>query len=519
MNKLEISIKTLSPIVLSATSNSTVMTETHSFISGSIIRGIMASRFVEVQKLTDEAHDKTFREIFFGDLKFLSANPEIASQRSFVLPLSLQSGKSGTADGDKVQDLLVDETSNRGYKSFRGFGVLDEKIFLTANVKKNIFMHMSRSSDSERLAGRSVDGAIYNYEAIDAEQNFRSEIIGDERLLRKLRDGLNLDAGQMIAYIGRSRFTQYGKCLVTFGDIKELPTQNFSNKIFLLLDAPLIPVDDCFINAQEILQTEIVDKLGEKFSLGKVFASGVEVENFVVPWAMKRPRVMALAAGTVFELNATDLTDDDKKILAEKIFTGFGTRTEEGFGQLRRWEPAINFSKGKLVDQKISKPEKFSNDTIERAKKILTQHLFEQIRLYAQKDAEELRPQLKRGNMTHFFSRLYGILSGVDKKNIRENFRLRLEQEIRRGSLFEEHLKHLHMANDQKFFDVFTGDKQLPHEVHDLIAESNLKEIRGDIEFNENDFSDDEFFAEYLKNYFRFARKIAADSKGGASRD
>ena len=298
-----------------------------------------------------------------------------------------------------------------------------------------------------------------------------------------------------------------------------LPTQNFSNKIFLLLDAPLIPVDDCFINAQEILQTEIVDKLGEKFSLGKVFAAGVEVENFVVPWAMKRPRVMALAAGTVFELNATDLTDDDKKILAEKIFTGFGTRTEEGFGQLRLWKPAINFSKGKLVDQKISKPEKFSNDTIERAKKILTQHLFEQIRLYAQKDAEELRPQLKRGNMTHFFSRLYGILSGVDKKNIRENFRLRLEQEIRRGSLFEEHLKHLHMANDQKFFDVFTGDKQLPHEVHDLIAESNLKEIRGDIEFNENDFSDDEFFAEYLKNYFRFARKIAADSKGGASRD
>ena len=519
MHRLKFSIKTLSPIVLTSTSNSTVMTETHMTFSGSIIRGVLASRFVEVQKLKDEAHDKTFREIFFGSLNFLPASPTILNQRAFFLPMSLQKGKAGTPNGDKVQDLLKEEKSLRGYKTFRGLGVLIDEKFYTAQVKTNIFMHMSRSGAAERLAGRSIDGQIYNYESIDAEQNFCGEILGDEKLLKQLRDGLNLDGDKMTAYIGRSRFTQYGKCLVTFGAIEKVPAQIFSDKIFLRLDTPLIPANDCFISAEKILQAEVVDKLGEKFSLGKVFASSIEVENFVVPWGMKRPRVMGLAAGSVFELKISGaLNDDDKNLLNEKLFAGFGTRTEEGFGQLRIWTPSENFTIGKLEDEKISRPKEFSAETITLAKKILTAHLLEQVRLYAHEDADKLRNQLRlRGNMTHFFARLDGLLASVDKKNLRENFKVRLELESR--GQFEEHLNNLYMANGQKFFNVFTGKAQLPHEIHDLFSDSDLAKIRGDINFTEEDFSDDDFFAEYLRNYFRFARKIAAASKGGEAHE
>ena len=87
MRRLKFSIWTLSPVVVTSTSNATMMTDTHTAFSGSIIRGIMASRFVEVQKLDDEAHDAIFREIFFCGLRFLPANPEILGERSFVLPL------------------------------------------------------------------------------------------------------------------------------------------------------------------------------------------------------------------------------------------------------------------------------------------------------------------------------------------------------------------------------------------------------------------------------------------------
>lgn len=512
MHRLNFSLRTLSPIVLSSASNSTVMTETHSAFGGSIIRGILARRFVEVQKLTDEAHDKIFREIFFGDVKFLPANPVVADKRSFVLPLSLQSGKAGTDDADLVQDLTADEKSRQGYKNFRGFGVLIDGKFFTANVRTNIFMHMSRSGDAERLAGRSIGGQVYNYEAIDSEQDFRGEILGDEKNLQRLIDGLNLDGGKMIAYVGRSRFTQYGKCLLDFGDVEKISAPNFSDKVYLRLETPLIPQAENFLSARDILATEVCNKIG------KVFAAGVEIENFVVPWGMKRPRVTALAAGSIFELKASELTADEKISLAEKIYTGFGVRTEEGFGQLRLWTPATNFKKGKLNDTLPSRPKNFSTKTIDIAKKILKSRLLEQTRIFAHDDAENLRSQLQRGNMTHFFTRLDVMLANVDKKNLRANLQTQLELELRAGSLFEEHLKNFYMGK-QRFYDVLTGQADFPRKIADLFDSDKISEVRDVIGFKAEDFTDDEFLKEYLTNYFRFARKIAAESKGGVDRE
>ena len=137
----------------------------------------------------------------------------------------------------------------------------------------------------------------------------------------------------------------------------------------------------------------------------------------------------------------------------------------------------------------------------------------EQVRLYAHEDAEKLRTQLnQRGNMTHFFSRLDRILSNVDRKNLFDNFKTQLENEIRDGSSFEGHLKNLSMANGQKFYDVFTGQAKFPRDIQTLLEDSEqVKKIRGEIDLTEKDFSADEFFYEYLTNYFRFARKIAAD--------
>lgn len=503
MHSLRFSVKTLSPVVLSSMSNPTVMTETHLSFSGSIIRGVLASRFVKVQNLEDEAHNETFREFFYGGLKFLSANPEVLKQRSFVLPNSLQRGKSGTSNEDQIIDLLDADKIPRGYKTFRGFGVLKDQTFHRLQVPKNIFMHMSRNGDSERLAGKSIDGQIYNYESIDAGQKFCGEILGEENILRQMLNALKVD-DSLIIYVGRSRFTQYGKCLMTFEGIEAIDAEKVSGKVSLRLDTPLIPKADCFLSAKEILQREVADNLGG--TVGKVFASCVEVENFVESWSMKRPRVMALAAGTVFELNVAG------NFSTEKLFKGFGMRTEEGFGQIRIWTPSKNFTVGTLGNDEVPKPENFSAQTIQRAKKILTAHLLEQVRLYAHEDAEKLRPQLRRGNMTHFFTRLDKILSNTFKENLRDNFKAQLESELRDGSQFEEHLNNLYMA-DQKFYDVLTGRAEFPRTIHELFETSSLKEACGEIKFSDKDLSEDEFLSTYLTNYFRFARKIAADER------
>ena len=80
------------------------------------------------------------------------------------MPQSLQRGKSGTVDENNVQDLLSVEKTPAGYKSLRGYGIVDGDKIFTASLKKNLFMHMSRSESAERISGKSE---IYNHEALD----------------------------------------------------------------------------------------------------------------------------------------------------------------------------------------------------------------------------------------------------------------------------------------------------------------------------------------------------------------
>lgn len=510
MHVLNFSIKTLSPVVISADSNSVLMTESHDEISGSIIRGVLANRYIREKNLGDKAFaDKNFLELFYGNVKFLSATPAISNKRSFILPQSLQRGKKGTADEKKVLDLMDNEKTPAGYKTLRGYGIFDGDKIFTASVAKNIYMHMSRSEAKERLSGKSEAGHIYNYEALESGQIFCGQIFGNETDLKKLQ----LENETLIEFVGRSRFTQYGKCEFIFGSIEEIKMPNFSQKIYLRLESPLIPAEDNFISAEKVLTDEVIKKLGANFALGKVFSLSTEIENFVGVWGMKSPRVMALAAGTVFELETKNLTDADKKILCEKIYGGLGVRTEEGFGQLRIWEPK-NFTLSK-INQKITKPKNFSTSTLEIARNILLEKYLEQLRILAQADANKLTSQLNGGNFTHFFSRLNNLLSTVGNKNVRQKFTEKISAESKDGTLFKDNLNKIYMGN-QKLSDVLTEKAKLPYEGQKILA-GDTEKLFGEIGFNEKEYGD-RFCFEYLQNYFRAARKIAA-LKGGDNND
>ncbi len=148
---------------------------------------------------------------------------------------------------------------------------------------------------------------------------------------------------------------------------------------------------------------------------------------------------------------------------------------------------------------------------MEIAEKILSARCLEQVRIYAHDDAKKLK--LRGENLTHFFSRLDSILSSFSNSDdVQKNFQLQLESEIRGGSLFETNLKNLRMINGQTFIDVLIGRANLPRSVEDLKKDLNFGELLQELNLN-LDFVQKKFFAEYLKNYFRFARKFSA--KGG----
>ena len=74
MKQITMTIRTLSPVVLSAMSNATVMTASHSYFSGPIVRGILASRYIQQRELGVHAEeDEAFLSLFFDKLRFVAA--------------------------------------------------------------------------------------------------------------------------------------------------------------------------------------------------------------------------------------------------------------------------------------------------------------------------------------------------------------------------------------------------------------------------------------------------------------
>ena len=74
MKKIRVKIETLSPIVLATRTNTTVMTSSHDFFSGTLVRGMLAERYIEAKKLGSQAQeDEDFLGLFFDKLRFVAA--------------------------------------------------------------------------------------------------------------------------------------------------------------------------------------------------------------------------------------------------------------------------------------------------------------------------------------------------------------------------------------------------------------------------------------------------------------
>ncbi len=555
MNRLKVKIRTLSPVVLTTESNTTVMTETHDVIGGSILRGVMAERYIKTQKLGGEAHrDETFRRLFLGELRFVDANPVCRDNglRSFAIPFSMQKEKTREDDEpEKLEDLTRLEAATPGLKSFRGYAVMTpDRRIQTVSVQKDILMHMSRMSENERKLGHSKDGGIYNYESMDAGQDFEGAVLGEEADLSLLRDSL----GQSFeCRIGRSKFTQYGRCRIEFEEGEAPAPLSVKNlepdgSVILFLDSPFLYDDfggEVMMTANRALSV-VADKMNEQqegkpFKVEKVFSAWTEIENYVAVWGMKRPRQQALAAGTVFALARDgEWTQEDFAALEKLMYRGIGLRTQEGFGQLRYWpEPAGIAPKrtdGANPVKTSFGQEKASSFVADIAKRVLERKLVGQLRVYAAKDAGTAGHDDKLGvlsGMQHFFSRLDHLLSvaksesEAGKKTLKEAYQAVLAEQVRPGSPMEKNLRHTRIQiNERTLYDILISGQDLPYLQRSWIKDLGAEEEKTSAYLNRIGFQEknielgsDNFFYEYWHWFFRFARKRAATNTKGVEND
>lgn len=529
MKAMNIRIKTVSPVILSALGHASVMTATHDFFSGSVLRGIFAARFIEKQKLDKIAHtDADFMRLFYGDLRFVDAypvDPETGA-RAIVLPFSVQRSK----DEREIRDLLQKGTELApGFKGMKGFAAAADGVLRPVKVRKNITLHMSRTdlkddSGMERLAGKSRSSGIYNYESIAAGQSFEGVIYGAAELLAQLRDVLGT---QFTCYAGRSKYTQYGQCEVTLTQPQDIPegAAPQGERLCIRLETPLLPRAGIPGDAASML-AEIVTALNEKtsggFSLSEeqrsIFAKEAEIDNFVGQWCMKRPRETGLAAGSVFALEkAGGWQDGDAEALRTVLYEGVGRRRAEGFGQLRLWD-GRDIRRAEKTERSAVKPRELGAEAKKIAAAILTAHVVEQIRVLASMDVETARiPSGAR----HALSRLEQELGTRSDRAISRMRDFAVSMQGKKTPLGKmmtgirvngiSLLAYFHEKNiaDMPYF--LRGKELLRSEVGDIADELGIAHgIEGILR-------EDQVFYAYWHAFFRFARKRAERSEEGGT--
>lgn len=541
MQMMKIQIRTKAPMILSAPGHTSVMTATQDFFSGSVLRGIFAARFIEVGALGDAAHeDADFMQLFYGGLRFVDAYPmePLTQTRAIPLPLSMQRSK----DGSEMCDLLYDDPPrDRGFKSMRGFAAICGKELYPVAVKKEIRLHMSRrdlNSDTDakrRLAGRSLDGGIYNYEAIAEGQSFEGLICGMEEQLHLLRE--TVGTAPFTCCAGRSKYTQYGLCEITVipPEALETPDLPVGERICLRLETPFIPFETPLLShngkgwdARSML-AEVIAALNEKTSGGfslavgerSIFACANEIDNFVGVWGMRRPRETALGAGTVFAVEkAGDWQPGDMEAMNAVLYGGVGRRTEEGFGQLRLWDgrglSCVEAKPPTAVTRELCK------DSRRIAEQILLAHIIEQIRMLAAEDAEQACARALP-DTRHGFARLENAL-GMRAQGARERMR-ELVLHLGKDSALEQMLKNVKLAGHplHAYLEDPVHD-EMPYaapERRKRMADSNLVAAAEELGIGGGIAAllrQEEVFYAYWNTFFRFARKaVGQTEKGGAS--
>ena len=528
--KLDIKIDAKAPIVLTNKSNNTVLTTSSDAINGTIIRGALAGLYIRKYQLGSQAHlDKDFQSLFLdAGIRFLPANPVAASQRTDILPMSIMQDKITKT----IRDAAYSTNTGPGWKNLNGYGTIVKDKIHMAQIEKNISLHMSRNQENERISGKSEEGHIYNYEAIQAGQSFIGTLIGPQTLLEKMQEKLNLTEGTEI-YIGRSKYNQYGYCQLTADKIQKLNLVENINKavdeqgfVTLYCTTPYIPCWPTGDNRQVLL--EIVQNISNRcpafeFELGEtIFAKTEKIINYVGAWNLKRNEEQAISAGSVFKLKckAHQQWPAEAAQALEQVMSGIGVRrNQEGYGQLRLWQKNTKLIMNE-ADVDTQRPaSSLSEQVIDVVVAILHNRIRKEIRQKAFKALDKSNIKSMAGK-NHLFSRLESILENCYQKNpakCSELFQQNINIEIRPKSKAETNLRKMILHNTS-MLDILRGTKANPEwqnfsweqPFENAILNREIREMANEIEYQLPQIEAGDFYYEYWLWFFRHARKQAA---------
>lgn len=477
MEQVKITITVKSPTLIASSSTAGVLTATRESIDGRILRGVFASHFIKSHNLGKEAHkNQEFMDLFYGDLRFVSAYKDTVKGTSFPAPLSLQKYKNADIDTKFVEGDVVDsyyaatnsdyQKDDRkknllGFKGLKGFIVQDGTNCSIVQIETAIRLHMSRYSEKERIQGRSKDGNIFNYEFLEPNQVFAGIVIGPKTALEAF---VRQFPKKLDCYIGRSRYTEYSHCEVEIGEITSIPTpESVKDSVYVRLHTPLLLGNESINN----VIGDAVQEIGSDISVDSVHASYQEEQNFNSIWGVRSSSEPAASAGSVIKLvKASGWTQDDLTKLQHILYNGMGSRVQEGYGQGRLWNPN-QFKMVKLEAPKMAEITSLHQSTRDLARKILEKQVILNARLRAANDVDTyIKP---RGQAKHFTTVLLAKL-GMNYKNGYEKLqifvkKIKEDDKILANNLKPFNIKHEYTSKSDKYVNlmdyIITFDKNM----------------------------------------------------------
>lgn len=453
MEQVKITITVKSPTLIASSSTAGVLTATRGSIDGRILRGVFASHFIKSHNLGKEAHkNQEFMDLFYGDLRFVSAYKDTVKGTSFPAPLSLQKNKH-PKDNDSVIDLFTGKDLV-GFKGLKGFIVQDGNNCSLVPIETAIRLHMSRSSEKERIQGRSKEGNIFNYEFLEPNQVFVGIVVGPKTALEAF---VHQFPKELDCYIGRSRYTEYGHCAVEIGEITSIPTPiSTEDSVYVRLHTPLLLGNESIVK----VISDAVQETGSDISIGGVHASYQEEQNFNSIWGVRSSSESAASAGSVIKLvKASGWTPETLAKLQHILYNGMGSRVQEGYGQGRFWTPG-EFKMVKLEEPKITGVTSLHQSTKELTRKILEKQVILNARLRAANDVDTyIKPRFNVGGQAKHFTTVLLFELGMERKSGYKNLKefvakIQKDDKILAKNLKPFNIKHEYTSKTDKYVNL-----------------------------------------------------------------
>jgi CRISPR-associated protein Csx10 len=390
-----------------------------SYIPGSMIRGVLIGRYLQdpglrnTDDILDDSNSKFphVKRLFFdGSTRYLNAYlySNDKEKRTLPVPRSWLKKKGEEATDSKELNIYdfscKQQSQDISYKSLNeSFCTVDDEDVVLYNEKRRINIHNMR----DRKKGRGTDnnGAVFRYEALDAEQTFQGVILCDNPDdVAKIKPLLELKN----IWLGGSQSAGYGHTEISHIEKQDIwhevaiePEYREERELLrLTLLSDLILRDRCgqyvAIPSMESSAddgdrkvdplTQLLEQLLEvKLEPQSSFISSLVVGGFNRKWGLPLPQVPALAAGSVFvfkyqgELNIDRIRTLENQGIGERRVDGFGRLAVNWLEEKQKFTASLPNSDIDWTQPSLEPNTEDSQIAVKMAKRLLEQKLDSQL--------------------------------------------------------------------------------------------------------------------------------------------